>query len=231
MSQVHLWYWPIDRASEADWDLLDHSERDRARRFVHERHRTAFTCAHAGLRRILGRWIGALPASLAFEAGAGGKPRLAGRRGPHFNLSHSGGLAALGVSAGIDLGLDIERHRPIEAQALAAAFFAPGERQELSKRAEQDLHRAFFGIWTCKEAFVKALGLGLAMPLDAFAVSLDAGDQPRLVVLDGAPGEPDLWQFVSLDPAPHFSGAIAARAQGWAVVQEDARDASPPGAS
>jgi 4'-phosphopantetheinyl transferase len=228
MKRVHLWCWPIDRASDADWAVLDASEQNRAMRFVQPQHRTAFLRAHGGLRAILGQWVGIAPVRIAFEIGPHGKPCLAGRRGPWFSLSHSAKLAAVAVSPDLDIGLDIERRRPIDVDGLATRFFSSAEQAALARLPPAARIKGFFEAWTRKEAFLKALGLGLTMPLDAFAVSLGPGVRPALLALDDAPTEPDHWQFETFCPAPGYLGAVAARARGWVLNKGDSGAADLP---
>ena len=228
MTVVHLWCWSVECSDELDWSVLDNAEQARALRFTQERHRVAFRRAHAGLRAILGRWLGAAPASLAFETGPHGKPRLANQGAPYFSFSHSGTIASVAVSANFEIGLDIERCRHINAFEFASHYFSLAEQTALARLPAALQHKAFFEAWTRKEAFVKALGLGLSMPLDSFTVSLGPGNLPALVALDNAPAEPASWQFTSFCPASGFLGAIAARAVGWTVKIEDARDADLP---
>jgi 4'-phosphopantetheinyl transferase len=225
MSHVLLWCWPIDQAGTADWDVLDPAERSRAARFVHDRHRASFVRAHAGLRALLGRLLGVRPGDLAFAAGTHGKPWLVAPGAPCFSLSHSGDVAALAVSSRDEVGLDIECVRAVEEMELAERFFSDEERRMLAAVPVQDRRTAFFNAWTRKEAYLKAIGLGLTVPLDGFSVSLAAGDPPRLLSVAAKPDEAASWQLVSFEPAPGYVGAIAARATGWEVRHGDPGDA------
>ena len=229
--QVHLWHWPLEGVDHAQieraWRLLSFDERRRAERFLRHEDRVAFAFSHAGLRLILGTWVGCDPATLRLTMEAHGKPCLALdipgvtlRPRPFFNLSHSHGMAALAISTSFDLGVDIELIRPIEAEDLARRFFSAAENAALASLAEEDRLEAFFTAWTRKEAYLKAIGLGLAAPLDAFDVSLVPGDSPRLLAIHGNTAAAARWQFAHFIPRAGFIGAVAARAQGWTLVQE-----------
>ena len=229
--QVHLWHWPLEGIDhpqiERAWRLLSFDERRRAERFARHEDRIAFACSHAGMRLILGIWVGCDPAILRLTTEAHGKPRLmldtpsvALQPRPFFNLSHSHGMATLAVSSSFDLGVDIELIRPIEAEDLARRFFSAAENAALASLGEEHRLEAFFNAWTRKEAYLKAIGLGLAAPLDAFDVSLVPGDSPRLLAIRGNAAAAARWQFAHFIPRAGFIGAVAARAQGWTLVQK-----------
>jgi 4'-phosphopantetheinyl transferase len=154
---------------------LSAEERARAARFARAEDLRRFVAGHAALRFILGRAVHAEPAELDFVAGRAGKPELGpGWSGaPHFNLSHSGDWALIGLSSAGRIGVDVEATRAIrDAAQIARTHFHPSEAAVIASLSGQAELDAFFAVWTCKEAFVKALGLGLSMPLDAFAVAV-----------------------------------------------------------
>jgi 4'-phosphopantetheinyl transferase len=173
VTTVHLLLHDLDadRSSEAELDsLLDGAERARGERFVQAIHRRRFRVGRAMLRRTLASWTGVPAARIAFQYGPNGKPEM--RDGPAFNVSHSEGTLLIGVVERGRLGVDIEVLRPIgDRMALAEANFARDEVRALERvpLAEQD--EAFLGIWTCKEAFIKAVGDGLSIPLRSFCVA------------------------------------------------------------
>lgn len=200
---IDLWLWRLD--ATADPGCLAADEAARATRYVRPEDAAAFRAARTGLRRILGGYLGQAPVDLEFHYGPEGKPELAGA--PAFNLSHSGGWAALAVAEGSRIGVDIEAHRPVEP-AVAERFFSPAERAALEPLEGKAWHRGFFEIWTRKEAFVKALGLGLYRPLDSFDVTLGPG--PRLARM--AEGGEERWRLIDLATGPGFAGALAVEA-------------------
>ncbi len=183
--QVHVWSWSLasdllgGAAAEA---VLSDDEKARQQRFVSADLRRRFLAAHAGLRLALGRHLGLDPRALSFEANEFGKPRLKGSWPGDFNLSHSGDRAVLAVSDDSKVGIDLERIRPIEHLDLAKRYFHPNEVAAIeAPRDPEAQRRAFFLIWTLKEAVVKAIGVGLSIPLDTFEVSI-AASQPTLVL-------------------------------------------------
>lgn len=172
---IELWLVNLDHAPEAWSDaLLNKAETDRAARFRFEVHARRYRSSHVALRQILGKATGQSPASLQFNTGSEGKPRLAQLDGPHFNLSHSAGWALIGTCASHPIGVDIEVIKPMsDAAALAQSHFSPDEQAAfLRTPAEQQL-AAFFGCWTRKEACLKALGSGLTIEPHTFEAGLD----------------------------------------------------------
>ncbi len=209
---VHLWSLDLPEHLLPELSrLLSDDEHARAQRFVYPRDRNRYIAGRARLRQLLAAETGRAPQSLRFRYGANGKPSLDG--GPAFNLSHSGTLAALAIGAATpEIGLDIERIRPIE-DTVARRHFSPAEYAALSRLRGDDWLTGFYRCWTRKEAIIKARGLGLAMPLDSFDVSLTAN--ARLERIDGDTAE--AWRLVHFEPAPGWSGALAARTAGQEI--------------
>ena len=193
--------------------LLAPAEVERADRFHFARDRVLFTVAHGALRRVLGAYLGADPAALAFEREAGGRPVLPGGE-LHFSLSHSGDRALVAVAPFPRLGVDVEVFRAgLDLARLAERNYTPAERGELAAAGADP--RAFFRVWTRKEAYVKALGKGLYHPLADFDVS--AGPEARFLAFrDGSRLEG--WSLVDLDLGPGRAGALAAGRPGARVV-------------
>jgi 4'-phosphopantetheinyl transferase len=183
--------------------------------------------ARAALRSILARYTGTGPAALAFEYNEHGKPSLLGA-GPGFNLSHSEDVALCAVAHRRDVGVDVEwAARPVEHLKLAERFFAPGEVAVLRTVAPEGVPDAFFACWTRKEAYVKATGLGLSLPLNGFEVSLEPVAEPSLRIL-GDPEATARWALRSLDTGPGFAAALVAerppftvRLRPWPEPQPD----------
>ena len=191
--QVIVWSWSLQNGPFVGDDaqaLLSDDERARQRSFVSPELRRRFGAARAGLRTLLGRHLDLDPRSLAFATNEFGKPRLAGDGQVHFNLSHCEERAVLAIS-NAEVGIDLERERPIEHVDLARRYFHRHEVAAITAlRDEAEQRRAFFLVWTLKEAVVKALGTGLSTPLDSFEVAIGAST-PRLAV---APEDaPQTW--------------------------------------
>lgn len=170
--------WRIDLAAAADlaesFALLDADEQARAQRFHFPAHRRRFIVAHAAVRRILARRLGTAPDAIEFVRNGHGKPFLKDRAAPVFSLSHSHEMALCAVAAGGELGVDIEHRRDVSHADLAHRYFAPDEVAALAALPTDRQADGFFACWSRKEAYIKAKGLGLSLPLDSFAVSVDA---------------------------------------------------------
>jgi 4'-phosphopantetheinyl transferase len=200
----------VDREAELRLAaLLSDDERDRASRFVFDHLRRAYVAARGALRVQLGRYLHTDPASIVFAYGANGKPRLASG-GLHFNLSHSAGIAVYAFTWGCEVGVDVERTRAIEDSAdIARRFFCQEEALELERLGPEARDVGFFQCWTRKEAYIKALGEGLAAPLDSFRVTLTPGVPAQFVDIGGRQEETARWNLHDLRLAPGFAAALA----------------------
>jgi 4'-phosphopantetheinyl transferase len=181
---VSLAAFPADAESLAV-AILSKDERKRAAGFYFERQRQCYIRSHAALRLLLGRYLMTAPDAIAIVADTHGRPMLAARAGDlEFNLSHSGDAVLVGVSLH-PLGVDIELVRDVpDFLEIAKRHFAPSEVEELLRLAPEQRCESFYVTWTRKEALVKALGLGLSFPLDAFCTGRQ--DRPRLTQVGGA---------------------------------------------
>ncbi|GGK48880.1 hypothetical protein GCM10011322_39890 [Salinarimonas ramus] len=214
--------WTVSLASPLSiemWraSMLDEAERDRSSRFRFERDRRRFVLRRAALRAILAERLGCTPGAVKLaEEPRFGRPYVDMADAPGFSTSHSGDLALIAVGPGADRGrfaVDLEETRPIDDfRSVARRFFAAEEIAAIAQHADEAAARAhFYRIWTAKEAFVKALGRGLAHPLDAFAV--DVGPPPRVIRTHGAPecdGNPAAWSLALFEPRPGWTAALAA---------------------
>ena len=178
---------------------LSQAERGRAARFRFDRERRRFIVARARLRELLAERLDVSPESIEFAYGAEGKPALAerfARSGWRFNLSHCGELAVYAFSRAGEVGIDVEEvHAVAEADSIAERFFAPGERSAFRSLKPGERNAGFLQLWTRKEAFVKALGDGLAVPLERLDASVP----------------PCGWSIESFSPEPGYIGALAAQ--------------------
>lgn len=159
--------------------LLDDDERARAARFHFERDRFSYALAHALVRSELARLTGAEPQALRFESGERGRPELvwpATEPRLRFNLSHTHGLVACAFALEHDLGVDVEHvDRRVEIDRLAPTVFSRRELDALWRCADEQQRTRFFQLWTLKEAYIKARGMGLALPLREITFLLDDG--------------------------------------------------------
>ena len=219
-SEVHLWSVSLEQDPEslaAYERLLAPDERERAARFRFDRDRDRYVVARAVLRVLLGRYLGEAPAALRFEYGPQGKPALPGTP-LHFNLAHAGAVAVYAVTRLAPLGVDVERVAPMDdLELVAESHFADEERRALRALPAQLRTRAFFDCWTRKEAFIKALGGGLSIPLADFAVELRPAAPPALRWVLGDPGAPARWTLHAFEPVAEHVAALAIEAREPAI--------------
>jgi 4'-phosphopantetheinyl transferase len=181
---------------------LSAEEQQRAIRFRISEARQRFILARVMLRHQLGNASGVVPESLSFATGKHGKPYLDTPgldHPPHFNLTHSGGLVALAI-ADDEVGIDIENVRAIAmAQRLAHRFFSPEERKHVFELEGEARDRAFLRIWTQKEAYLKATGLGVGMPLRGVETEPNPAKPPGLRAIAGDREEAARWTLLEAD--------------------------------
>lgn len=213
---IHVWRASLDRAAAQIRHLertLAPDEWDKAARFYFEKDRERYVVTRGLLRAILGRYLGLDPAQLRFSYGPYGKPRLGGGSGAgalSFNLSHSHSLALFAISRGREIGIDVERVRPeFAGERIAEQFFSPREVAALRALPPESRVEAFFNCWTRKEAYVKARGQGLSLPLDRFDVSLAPGEAATLLHIDGDVRRATRWSLRALAPGPDYVAALA----------------------
>jgi len=198
--EVNVTYATLDLGAERLAELstiLSEDERARASRFVFERDRDRFVAARGLLRELLGETLGERPEALRFRYGKRGKPALDGHA-LRFNLSHSHGKAAFVLSTRREVGIDLERIRPVErAERIAERIFPPDALKAFRALDGVERETEFFRAWTRREAHGKALGEGLA----AGATASDG------------------WTLVSLDPAPEYAAAVAVEGTDWQLLE------------
>jgi 4'-phosphopantetheinyl transferase len=213
-SQVQVWAVQLE-ASEHHFSQcrswLSPDEAARAARFHFEEHRRAFILGRGVLRALLGGLLEMAPGKVQFSYGPKGKPGLADSNFPiRFNASNSGNLAVYAFTEGCDIGIDVEQVRSVpEMEQIAERFFAPDETSELMALPEPDRPQAFYNCWTRKEAYIKAVGDGLSVPLDSFRVTLRPGAAAEMLCLGGSIEAAKGWTFHDFAPAPEFIGALA----------------------
>ena len=190
---------------------LSTDERERVRRFRSDHDRKMFVLAHAVLRTLLGRYLGRPPETFSFSFGVHGKPKLVDSS-LEFNLSHSGEFAAYAFTRGCDLGIDIERVRIFpEFVTIAKRFFSRAEFTDLLAVDPDQIERVFFRCWTRKEAYTKAVGAGIRVPLDSFQVSVLPRAPAALRRVRGNVTEAVSWALHDFEPASDYVGALALR--------------------
>lgn len=198
----------------AAWTLLSTEEQERSRRFHFDADRRQFVVAHALTRIMLSDSRPDVPPSAwQFEPGPHGKPEVAAPADAtnlRFNLSHTCGLAACIVSTRIEVGIDVETDtRRINGMELAARVFSSPERESLGRLAPAARPHVFLQYWTLKEAYVKARGAGLSLPLDRFWFELHESASPRITFAADLADEAHRWQFQQFRPSSEHWMAVA----------------------
>ena len=217
--EIHLWFDAMEAPTAQILTLrqtLPADELARAKRFHFERDRRRFIVARGLLRQLLGSYLARPPQELRFTYSDHGKPALLEAQNPHglqFNLSHSGEMMCVGVTRGRAIGVDIEQVRPIDdMMGIAASFFSPRENEMLATVPADQRELAFFNCWTRKEAYIKAQGQGLSIPLDSFDVTLVPGEEARLLaVRNTQPDEAARWTMQAFAPVAGYVAAAVVK--------------------
>ena len=226
--EVHVWSASLDVSPAHLAELrriLADDEREKEGRLRFDRDKERYVASEGALRAILGRYVGTHPASLRFVRGPQGKPSLAPPGGPdiRFNMSHAQNLALYAVTRGREVGIDVEYVRDeagaaapgatrLDTTQIAEQFFSSYEVGCLRQLPPASRTRAFYHVWTRKEAYLKARGEGLTVPLDAFDVSVYPDEAVALLRVAQRPAEVARWSLWALEPAPGFVGTLVAEA-------------------
>jgi 4'-phosphopantetheinyl transferase len=216
-AEVHV--WGIDPQTVTDPDLLARyaqvlspDEQERRRRLRLGRMRHDYLVAHALLRASLSRYADVAPEQWTFRTNRHGRPEISGpAEAPplSFNLSHTDGLVVCAVTSKRAVGVDVEDcSRSLRFMDVARRFFAPSEVEALQRAPESERASAFFTFWTLKEAYIKALGLGLAAPLERFSFRLEAPAPPSISFADSS-SDPGRWCFSLFHPTERHVVALA----------------------
>ncbi|WP_419799271.1 MAG: 4'-phosphopantetheinyl transferase family protein [Terasakiella sp.] len=207
---VHVWVFPLMQLSGQVNELalcLSAPERIRSERFYFDHLKRRFIVRHAFLRHTIARYLSLSAPEVKFDQNAYGKPRLSERDNHadlRFNLSSSGEWGVLACMYGHDLGIDVEEQRfMVERDQLVSDFFSEQEVMQWKKLSDRRKDEAFFIGWTRKEAYIKALGLGLFLDLKSFSVSFDEHEDHLLS------GNEDKWRLVHFLAAPHYRACVA----------------------
>jgi len=222
---VHLWCARLRLPSPVEQRLrrsLGDDERARAARFVVAQDRARYVAAHGLLRHVLGCYLKTPPERVRYRIAPRGKPSLVSHAGApplQFNLSHSDDLALVAVTLRRNVGVDLERvHRGRDVMGISERFFAPREAAALKALPPGARTAAFYRCWTRKEAYLKARGDGLSLPLDSFEVSLAPTEPAALLRSAQGLREVRRWTLLGLAPAPGYVAALAVEGGARRVV-------------
>ena len=220
---VHVWRVTLD-ANAARLGRLEHhlssDERARAARFRFERDRRNFILVRGLLREIVSRYLDTSPDRPRFRYGAQGKPHLVqqGNSDLRFNLAHTSSTALFAVTRGREVGVDIERITPdVPVEELAEMVFSTPERQILGDLDGRSRREVFFRFWARKEAYIKADGRGVSLPLER----IDVSGQDRVAILDESTGTwrtPERWTLRTIEAGRDHAAALAAEGRDWHPV-------------
>jgi 4'-phosphopantetheinyl transferase len=215
-SDVSIWHAWLDQPQEVVdklLALLSPDERRKGGSFYFRKDQNQYIVGRGLLRIIIGSYLKAEPAQLRFCYNFYGKPSLAAEFNTDsvkFNLSHSHGLAVFAVARGREIGIDLEMIRnDFATMEIAERFFSPREIATLRRLSPELRTQAFFNCWTRKEAYVKARGEGLSLPLDRFDVSLLPGEPASLLSVNGDADEVLRWSFREFSLGQGYVGALA----------------------
>jgi 4'-phosphopantetheinyl transferase len=214
---IHIWLAALaDVPADGAAAVLSPDEREKAARFRSASLTCRFIRKRAALRHILATYGRTRAVDLAFGTGAHGKPYLQERSGAasplEFNMSDAGEYAVVAVAMQQPIGVDIETIRPIEdADDIVEHHFSAIERAAYRRLAPEQRPTAFFTAWTRKEAYVKAVGLGLHLPLGSFSVAIDPAAPARLIEIDGDPTKAAEWTLMPVAVPKGHVGAVVAR--------------------
>jgi 4'-phosphopantetheinyl transferase len=215
--EVHVWRASLDcdeRVLHQFDATLAPDEKARAQRFVFQPDRNSYIAARGVLRELLGGYLRRPPSEIEFDYGAQGKPALrsgSSERPIQFNVSHSRGVALFAFSVGRQVGVDVELVRPdFAGEKIAERFFSSQEVKELRSLPAAVQDEGFFLCWTRKEAYIKARGEGLQIPLKSFHVSLTPGEPAQLQANDSS-----RWSLRPLLLEGRYVGAVVGEGQGW----------------
>jgi 4'-phosphopantetheinyl transferase len=214
-NEVHVWSINVDQlAKYRGWtDLLNEEETRRAACFRFQKDRQAFIVCRGALRILIASYLASVPKKLRFIFSERGKPELHESDNPghvHFNVSHSDTRAVLAFVRNRKVGIDLERIRTdCEVEQIADRFFSAVEKKALLSLKSLQRHKAFFNLWTRKEAFLKARGGGLSIPLSDFDVSLEPVKPQILLATRPDANDVNRWHIESLQVAKGFAAALA----------------------
>jgi 4'-phosphopantetheinyl transferase len=216
-TSVHLWRIALDQPAGRIQEysrFLSDEELFRAGKFVKSLHRDRYISGHGAIRCLLAEYLGCSPDGIKFEIGEYGKPHIGGvnPNDLEFNYSHSQDLGVLAVTMGSPVGVDVEYIRPInDAVRLAERFFTRAEVEVLRSVPENFFLKTFFTIWTCKEAYIKAIGRGLTYSLNNFDIFFNRELYPGIAIVHNVSDSKLNWSLRYFIPENGYISAISTK--------------------
>ena len=216
--EVHTWYLSYSEGQTHPWERcltwLSSEEQARCSRFIFEKHRREHLLTGVLLRAMLSHYTGIHPRDWTFCTNQYGRPEIAAPALEvplAFNMSNTEGMVVGAIANAAEVGIDIEDLRRPAALDAADRFFSPSEVAALRALPTEMRDSRFFDYWTLKESYIKARGMGLAIPLDRFSIILDR--DPIAIEIDPSLGDSaESWRFERKDFGGHYAVAIARRA-------------------
>jgi 4'-phosphopantetheinyl transferase len=216
LGEAHLWSFNVELfpTNHTNWErLLSSEEVARSKRFIADRDGKRFVARRGILRQLLGRYLGVDPVEINYQADVNGKLSLPSCP-LSFNLSTCEDRIAYVFTLEKDIGVDIEKVRPLPELSLMMKRWFSAEEQSVMAALPSSLKvEAFYHTWTQKEAFIKAQGTGLRQPLADFSVSVDPGKPGGLMSIKNSPNDPHLWKMTCLKPEDGVHVAVCVRAE------------------
>jgi 4'-phosphopantetheinyl transferase len=221
LDRVEVWTTVTD-AAEPYLDeyrtLLTPDEAARAERFMRERDRANFLIARAMARTMLSSFVDLPPEAWRLRIEERGRPEVdnlpPGAPDIRFNISHTEGLVACAATVGREVGVDVEHIERRLTQDVADRFFSPQEVADLRALPAHEQPVVFFDYWTLKESYIKARGLGLAIPLRQFTFHRSPHGAPTISFAPELHDDPASWQFALFWPTRAHRMAVAVRRYG-----------------
>ncbi len=198
---------------------LSFAERTRAAKFLRAGDRARYVAAHVFVRTILGSYLDCLPVAVPLRASPTGRPLIDAGSELRYSLAHCARHAVVAVSFSTPVGIDIECARPVpNALAIAERYFAREEVQTLRSARAEDRNGIFLRLWTSKEAFAKAIGLGLGYEFHRFSVAACDTIAPYFGAIEAPYGPPSAWSLRVEHRSNACIVAVAVRAVNAAIV-------------
>lgn len=217
MHQAHVWSAVLNCSIQKlafFFNLLDADEQVRASRFHFEKDRHQFIASHGILRAILSGYLNISPEKIIFSYNEFGKPFIENQTDIQFNLSHSKNITLIAITKNYSIGVDIEYIKQTrDVDAIAERYFSTREYSALKQLPTEERQKAFFNVWSRKEAFLKAHGQGLSYSLEKVEVSLATSEPAKFIAIHDENENISEWKLYNLEPAHDFAAAVAIKGE------------------